>query len=201
MDNVIWCRRSEESLVPSQLNHRPWAQFGALAFLLLFLTFFNGVLLLFLFLRQLILSSCHNSNLLSSIGFSLSKSSWWGETDHVGNFHLIPYQNASLVSLIFMLPRVLWSRRSWLLWRRCRVWPARPAGGPRHLLPLLVMGIILILELKPRGDLMGLRHANLVSVKKACKERKMQRITKESFASAQTPHNASSFTSHQKPTS
>ena len=97
MDNVIWCRRSEESLVPSQLNHRPWAQFGALAFLLLFLTFFNGVLLLFLFLRQLILSSCHNSNLLSSIGFSLSKSSWWGDTDHVGNFHLIPYQNASLV--------------------------------------------------------------------------------------------------------
>lgn len=147
----------------------PWAQFGALAFLLLLLGLF---FLLFLFLRQLILSSCHNSNLLSSIGFSLSKSSWWGETDHVGNFHLIHYQNASLVSLIFMLPRILWSRRSWLFWRRCRVWSARPAGGPRHFLPLLVMGIILILELKPRGDLMGLRHANLVSVKKACKERK-----------------------------
>ena len=109
---------------------------------------------------------------MSSIGFSLSKLSWWGETDHAGNFHLIHYQNASLVSLIFMLPRILWSRRSWLLWRRCRVWPARLAAGPRHLLPLLVMGIILILELKPRGDLMGLRHANLVSVKKDCKERK-----------------------------
>ena len=174
----------------------PWAQFGALAFLLLLLGLF---FLLFLFLKQLILSlitaiflySMSSIGLVKVVLMRRDRSRWQLPPDSLSECF------TSFTDLHAPENFV----ESAELWRRFRVWPARPAGGPRHLLPLLVMGIILILELKPRGDLMGLRHANLVSVKKACKERKMQRITKDSFASAQTPHNASSFTSHQKPTS